>query len=70
MKRSLANGIFAVLMAVSIVTGCMESFQDGSEKDILAIEEYPGVYLTNDISALPLATSGYDIYLIGERCEC
>ncbi len=26
----------------------------------------PGVYVTNDVSTLPLATSGYDLYVIGE----
>ncbi|MEA1994450.1 MAG: hypothetical protein U9N35_08710 [Euryarchaeota archaeon] len=31
------------------------------------IEVRPGVYMTNDPSALPLPTEGYDVYVIGER---
>lgn len=65
MKKSI-NGILAVLVAVYI-TGCIGPFEDESSKDILTLPEYPGVYLTNEVTALPLATSGYDIYVIGEN---
>ena len=30
------------------------------------LQPQPGVYLTNDLSTLPLATSGYDLYVVGE----
>jgi hypothetical protein len=67
MKNPTITRIFVILIAVSVVTGCLGSFQDKGEKDILALKEYLGVYLTNDITALPLAASGYDLYVIGEN---
>lgn len=55
-----------MLVAVSTIAGCISPFSEELGKDIVAVEEYPGVYVTNDVTALPLATSGYDIYVIGE----
>jgi len=49
-----------VLIVICVLTGCIST----SLKDI--IEVRPGVYVANDASALPLPTSGYDIYVIGE----
>jgi hypothetical protein len=67
MKGFSSAGLLAVIMAVSITAGCTNPFSEEScEKEIIAVGEYPGVYLTNDMAALPLATSGYDIYLVGE----
>lgn len=57
------GSFLTVLIGVSILVGCIGT---SSEKNMTELEEYPGVYLTNDMSTLPLATSGYDIYLIGE----
>ncbi|MGD2249360.1 MAG: erythromycin esterase family protein [Candidatus Methanofastidiosia archaeon] len=67
MKNPVITRIFVILIAVTVVTGCIGPFQNESKKDIRALKEYPGVYLTNDVSALPLATSGYDLYVIGEN---
>jgi hypothetical protein len=59
MKRSW----LVVLIAVSLFMECVEDSPEGSS----AVEEVKsGVYVTNEVTALPLPTSGYDIYLIGE----
>jgi hypothetical protein len=55
-----------VFVAAGIIAGCIGPLSEESGKDIIALEKYPGIYLTNDVTALPLATSGYDVYLIGE----
>jgi len=57
------RSFLTILIGVSILVGCIRT---SSEKNMTEVEEYPGVYLTNDMSTLPLSTSGYDIYLIGE----
>lgn len=56
----MRKNCLVVLIAVCVLTGCIGT----SPKSI--VEVRPGVYVTNDASALPLPTSGYDIYLIGE----
>ncbi|NIV35572.1 MAG: hypothetical protein GWN58_40810, partial [Anaerolineae bacterium] len=30
------------------------------------LQPQPGIYLTSNLSTLPLATSGYDLYVVGE----
>ncbi|MGD2248815.1 MAG: hypothetical protein PVF58_10460 [Candidatus Methanofastidiosia archaeon] len=65
MKKFLAAGVLTILV-LAITAGCVTPFSEEVEKDIVAVEEYPGLYLTNDVTALPLATSGYDIYVVGE----
>jgi len=67
MRRSSAilGCSLALLAIVSVLAGCISPFSEEYE-DIIEVEEYPGLYLTNDMSTLPLATSKYDIYLIGE----
>ena len=57
------RSFLTILIGVSILVGCIGT---SSEKNMTEVEEYPGVYLTNDMSTLPISTSGYDIYLIGE----
>jgi len=57
------RSFLTILIGVSILVGCIRT---SSEKNMTEVEEYPGVYLTNDMSTLPISTSGYDIYLIGE----
>ena len=57
------RSFLTILIGVNILVGCIGT---SSEKNMTEVEEYPGVYLTNDMSTLPLSTSGYDIYLIGE----
>ncbi len=56
----MKKNCIGVLIAICVLMGCIST----SPKDV--IEVRPGVYATNDISALPLPTSGYDIYLVGE----
>jgi hypothetical protein len=67
MRRSSAilGCSLALLAIVSVLAGCISPFSEEYE-DIIEVEEYPGLYLTNNMNALPLSTSGYDIYLIGE----
>ncbi|MCK4433585.1 MAG: hypothetical protein KAV48_06590, partial [Methanomicrobia archaeon] len=51
-----------VILAITcILTGCIST----PTKSV--IEVRPGVYVTNDLAALPLPISGYNIYLIGEQ---
>jgi len=57
------RSFLTILIGVNILVGCIGT---SSEKNMTEVEEYPGVYLTNDMSTLPISTSGYDIYLIGE----
>ncbi len=76
-RKSILKGMgLLIIIGGVILSGCVESTQETtpapttttpSEKELVTLEEYPSVYLTNDVSALPLATSGYDIYLIGEQ---
>ncbi|MBU7013202.1 MAG: hypothetical protein HXS52_08510 [Theionarchaea archaeon] len=67
MKGFSSRSILAILVAACIVTGCIDSFREHEkEKNFVLVEEYPGVCLTNDLTALPLATSGHDVYVIGE----
>jgi hypothetical protein len=67
MRRSSAilGCSLALLAIVSVLAGCISPFSEEYE-DIIEVEEYPGLYLTNNMNALPLSTSGYNIYLIGE----
>jgi len=67
MRRSSAilGCSLALLAIVSVLAGCISPFSE-EYGDIIEVEEYPGLYLTNNMNALPLSTSGYDIYLIGE----
>jgi len=67
MRRSSAilGCSLALLAIVSVLSGCISPFSE-EYGDIIELEEYPGLYLTNNMNVLPLSTSGYDIYLIGE----
>ncbi|MGD2247051.1 MAG: hypothetical protein PVF58_01495 [Candidatus Methanofastidiosia archaeon] len=57
------------IILIFLLTGCIGNPPKESilEKNERIIEPLPGVYLTNDINVLPLPTSGYDIYIIGEE---
>jgi len=48
-----------VVVTVAVLTACLTTGTDFEVRD--------DVYMTNDLSFLPLATTGYDIYLIGEE---
>ncbi len=74
MKRKLLIGL---LLAVLLLVGCA-----GEKQTTPAItqvtetstaeadrEVRPGIYMSNDLTDFPFPTSGYDVYIVGERME-
>ena len=65
----MKKNYLVILIAACILTGCISTTPASNMSTVApksAVEVRPGVYATNDVSNLPLPTSGYDIYVIGE----
>jgi uncharacterized iron-regulated protein len=54
----------SILILVILILGCTSSPPEVEPGNFRMVR--PGIYMTNNIQYLPLPTSGYDLYLIGE----
>ena len=57
----MKKNYLVILIAACILTACIST----TKKEVIEVRS--GIYATNDVSNLPLPTSGYDIYVIGEE---
>jgi len=64
----MKKNYLVILITACVLAGCISTHMSNTPTATLenAMEVRPGVYVTNKASVLPLPTSGYDIYLIGE----